>query len=286
MSKRWMQLNRFKIYLLSLFANLVEFFETMFSNPFDSVFCSKQSWSTSFNMHHHVLVPWFSRSVFLGSTEIAHKHQPTVYQNTTIWIQVEFLAVRNQSSQSDYNPTLYRNKSALGWMCHCGSSQGPRDAAQCAFILTAFEWTKRRRRQRRFSRWNSWPVGFSHSQFHRLRGGAALALELMLLRSFLFRKLTGYLLFIFILLFTTHLFRKLNEMICCPWSVGTSSVRLEEESQLNRKVRSIEKGTEGEAEPWFWNSIEITHKARNAAACSHSARRERVVNLNWENIFI
>lgn len=50
----------------------------------------------------------------------------------------------------------------------------------------------------------------------------------------------------------------------------------------------------GEAEPWFWNSIEITHKAWTPPLAHTRFTRppppialcERVVNLNWENIFI
>lgn len=93
-----------------------------------------------------------------------------------------------------------------------------------------------------------------------------------LLRSLLFRKLTGYLLFIFILLFTTHLFGILNEMICWgPWGRRRRPFDWRWNPNAKGADRAepcgmgwgmvVEKG-----EPWFWNSIEITHKSLNAAA--------------------
>lgn len=58
----------------------------------------------------------------------------------------------------------------------------------------------------------------------------------LLLRSLLFRKLTGYLLFIFILLFTTHLFRNTerDDLLRSMGTSSSSSVRLEVESQCKR----------------------------------------------------
>lgn len=184
--------------------------------------------TTGFNMHHHVLVfhnirdsnfcllrKWFTNTISSGS----RTHHRTVLSTGRIPCSAQPV-ISNVPTHAGPNPHWLAD-----WMCHCGSCRDlvmPMRNALSSLRLSSglTAWRRRRRRGggrfrdgilacwfsvsfpfRRVVCWSCWPV----------------------LRSFLFRKLTGYLLFIFILLFTTHLFEKTERDDLLLWSVGTAT---------------------------------------------------------------